>query len=298
LTAGIEGFITVADIDGDGENEIITDFNIMDSDGGYIRAWEMDGTEVTTGFPLRPQGLSYMNGANLGDINGDGMLELVTLTYVQTFSPDDPVYVTAYALNQPVENLVFGTYKGSNDRMGWLREEEVIISCNPVRDLTAEIGGDVAEIYLHWTEPESGSTGNLLGYFILRDGELVADSVVTTEYVDTDVLFFETYEYVVTAVYDDNCEASSAPLSVTPIPDAVPENSKEAKVYPNPAQNIIHVEGTGLLQVEVFNIMGQSMLSITEDLEAIDISHLQNCVYFVRLKTTEGEKTIKLVIKK
>ena len=296
LTSGIEGFVSVADIDGDGENEIITDFNLMDGNEGYIRAWEMDGTEVTDGFPLRPQGLSFMNGANFGDINGDGQLEIVTLTYVQNFSPDDPVIVTAYALNQPVENLVFGTYKGSNDRMGWIQEEEVVVTCNPVRDLTVDFGGDVPEVYLHWTEPESGSTGYLLGYFILRDGELIADSVMTTEYADTEVEFFETYEYVVTAVYDDNCEAASAPLSVTPIPDAIQESGKDIKVYPNPANETLHVEGTGVLQVEVFNILGQSVLSINEGYGSIRLNGLENGVYFVRLKTTKGDKTIKLVI--
>ena len=288
LTSGIEGFISVADIDGDGANEIITDFNLMDSEQGYIRAWEMDGTEVTEGFPLRPQGLSYMNGANFGDIDGDGNLEIVTLTYVQNFSPDDPVYVTAYALNQPDKNLVFGTYKGSNDRMGWIREEEIVVSCNPVRDLEAETGGDVSQVYLHWTEPEPGSTGNLLGYLIQKNGELLQEFLEMPEYVDFEVEFFQTYEYVVIAVFDDNCESACAPLSIELIPDAVPEYSKEAKVYPNPAQNMLHVEGTGLTEVEVFNIMG----------ETVDISHLQNGIYFVRLKTNDGEKTVKLVIEK
>ena len=298
LTSGVEGFISVADIDGDGENEIITDFNLMDGEQGYIRAWEMDGTEVTEGFPLRPQGLSYMNGANFGDIDGDGNLEIVTLTYVQNFSPDDPVYVTAYALNQPVENLVFGTYKGSNDRMGWIREEEVVVSCNPVRDLEAETGGDVSQVYLHWTEPEPGSTGNLLGYLIQKNGELLQELLEIPEYVDNEVEFFQTYEYVVIAVYDDNCESACAPLSIEVIPDAVPEYSKEAKVYPNPAKNILHVEGAGLTQVEVFNIMGQSVMNINENFETIDIGHLQNGIYFIRIKTTEGEMTVKLVIEK
>ncbi len=298
LTSGVEGFISVADIDGDGENEIITDFNLMDGEQGYIRAWEMDGTEVTEGFPLRPQGLSYMNGANFGDINGDGMLEIVTLTYVQNFSPDDPVYVTAYALNQPVENLVYGTYKCSNDRMGWIREEEVVVSCNPVRDLEAETGGDVSQVYLHWTEPEPGSTGNLLGYLIQKNGELLQEFLEIPEYVDFEVEFFQTYEYVVIAVFDDNCESACAPLSIEVIPDAVTEYSKEAKVYPNPAQNMLHVEGAGLTEVEVFNIMGQSVLNINENFEAIGISHLQNGVYFIRIKNTEGEKTVKLVVEK
>ena len=298
LTSGVEGFISAADIDGDGENEIVTDFNLMDGDIGYIRAWEIDGTEVTEGFPLRPQGLSYMNGANFGDINGDGMLEIVTLTYVQNFSPDDPVYVTAYALNQPVENLVYGTYKGSNDRMGWIREEEVVVSCNPVRDLEAETGGDVSQVYLHWTEPEPGSTGNLLGYYIQKNGELLEELLEMPEYVDNEVEFFQTYEYVVIAVFDDNCESACAPLSVEVIPDAVPEYSKEAKVYPNPAKNMLHIEGAGLTQVDVLNIMGQSVLSINENFETVDIGHLQNGIYFVRIKTTEGEKTVKLVVKK
>ena len=298
LTSGIEGFITVADIDGDGENEIITDFNLMDSDLGYIRAWEMDGTEVTNGFPLRPQGLSYMNGANLGDIDGDGQLDLVTLTYIQTFSADDPVYVTAYALNQPVENLVVGTYKGSNDRMGWLREEEVVISCNPARNLTADTGGDFPEVYLHWTEPEAGSTGNLLNYIITRNGELIADSLVTTEYVDSDVLFFETYEYVIIAVFDDGCESSCQPLSVTLIPDAVIENEKEAKIYPNPAKGTLHVEGKDILQVELFNIVGQKVLSIIEGFEAIQLDHLPIGIYFVRLQSKQGEQTLKLIIER
>ncbi|MBR3729422.1 MAG: VCBS repeat-containing protein [Bacteroidales bacterium] len=298
LTSGVEGFISVADIDGDGENEIITDFNLMDGEQGYIRAWEMDGTEVTEGFPLRPQGLSYMNGANLGDIDGDGNLEIVTLTYVQNFSPDDPVYVTAYALNQPVENLVYGTYKGSNDHMGWIREEEVVVSCNPVRDLEAETGGDVSQVYLHWTEPEPGSTGNLLGYLIQKNGELLQEFLETPEYMDFEVEFFETYEYVVIAVFDDNCESACAPLSIEVIPDAVPEYSKEAKVYPNPAKNILHVEGAGLTEVEVFNIMGQSVLNVNENFETINIGHLKNGIYFIRIKTTEGEKTVKLVIEK
>ena len=301
LSSGIEGFISVADIDGDGENEIITDFNLMDGEQGYIRAWEMDGTEVTEGFPLRPQGLSYMNGANLGDINGDGMLEIVTLTYVQNFSPDDPVYVTAYALNQPVENLVFGTYKGSNDRMGWIREEVTpVVSCNPIRDLDAEaISECLPEVFLHWNAPEAGSTGNLSGYQIWKNG-LLLDEVLPQwlEYRDEDVEFDSTYSYVVVAVYDDGCEAESEPLSVTVVWDAVQENGIESRIYPNPAKETLCIEGKDILQVELFNIMGQKVLSINESFEAIQLNDLPNGMYFVRLLNQQEEKTVKLVIEK
>lgn len=300
LTSGIEGFISIADIDGDGENEIITDFNLMDGNEGYIRAWEMDGTEVTDGFPLRPQGLTYMNGANFGDIDGDGQLEIVTLSYVQNFSPDDPVYVTAYALNQPVENLVFGTYKGSNDRMGWFHEEEVVVSCNPVRDLNAEASGEcVPSVFLFWNEPEAGSTGNLLGYQIWRDGILLHEmSPQWNIYSDDEVEFNSTYNYVIVAIYDDGCEAASEPLSVTVTYDALQENRQAIGIYPNPAKDKLCVEGKDILQVELFNIVGLKVLSINENFESIRLNGLQNGVYFVRLKTNDGDKTVKLVIEK
>jgi hypothetical protein len=299
LSSGVEGFVSVADIDGDGENEIVTDFNLMEDGLGYIRAWEMDGTEVTEGFPLRPQGLTYMNGANFGDINGDGQLEIVTLSYVQNFSPEDPVYVTAYALNQPAENLVFGTYKGSNDRMGWIREEEVIISCNPIRDLDAKTTGDTPNIHLFWSEPEVGSTGNLIGYMIQKDGELLSGFMVEeTEWMDNEVDFDETHEYVVIAIFDDGCEAASDPLSVTVIWDAVQENQADFDLYPNPAKDVLCIEGTDILQVELFNVVGQSVLKVEKSFNEIRLGNLPNGMYFVRLQTKQGERNLKLLIEK
>ena len=299
LTSGIEGFVSVADIDGNGENEIVTTFNLMEDGLGYIRAWEMDGTEVTEGFPLRPQGLSYMNGANFGDIDGDGLLEIVTLTYVQNFSPDDPVYITAYALNQPVENLVYGTYKGSNDHIGWIREEETpVVSCNPIRNLIAEATFEcMPEVFLSWDAPQAGSTGNLLGYQIWRDGILLYEmSPQWTYYSDEEVEFDSTYSYVIVAVYDDGCEAASEPLSVTALWDTVQENGLATSIYPNPAKDMLRVEGKDILQVEIFNIVGQKMLSINEGFEAIQLNDLPNGMYFVRLHSKQGEKTVKLVI--
>ena len=300
LSAGIEGFISVADIDNDGEEEIITDFNLMEGGLGYIRAWEMDGTEVTEGFPLRPQGLSYMNGANFGDIDGDGTLEIVTLTYVQNFSPEDPVYVTAYALNQPIENLVFGTYKGSNDRCGWIREEAIVPLCFPVENLTWQTGGDWPYIGLFWDLPSEPSTGELTALLVYRDDELIATLPPDqTDYSD-DAFgdAYETHLYYITAVYSDECEALSVTIEAMWISDAVNEYLTRNSIYPNPAKESIRIVGTDIQQVEIFNVMGQRVLDIGENQETIDISHLQNGIYFVHIKTTEGEKTVKLVIEK
>ncbi len=296
LTSGIEGFVSVADIDGDKENEIITTFNLMENGNGYIRAWEMDGTEITTGFPLRPQGLTYMNGANFGDINGDGMLEIVTLTYEQNFSPDDPIIVTAYALSQPVENLVFGCYKGSNDRCGWIQETETPIICNPAQNLTAEYAAELGAIALIWEAPESGSTGNLLGYNLYKNNELINEALIDAErYYDTDIAEFQTYTYYVVAVYDDGCETQCEPVAIELGDLSVNDHCNSLSIYPNPANNYIRVSGFDFQRADLFNTLGQRVM--TTESQEINIEKMSNGVYFILLRGMNNSKQSKIIIK-
>lgn len=298
LTSGIEGFVSVADIDGDGADEIITSFNLMDGGLGFIRAWEMDGTEVLDGFPLRPQGLTYMNGANFGDIDGDGNMEIVTLSYVQNFSPDDPVFVTAYALNQPVENVVYGTYKGSNDRMGWIKEEE--LGCNPVRNLQASVIDEyVPFVILLWEEPEPGTNGEVMRYVIKKDGvELPFWLEEDMAWVDDEVEFGETHEYVVIVDYEDGCSAPSDPLEVLVEWDEEGENQYEIRLYPNPTQGLLHIDGEPVIGFEIFDLMGQRVMEQNGSCEKINVENLENGIYFVRLRFVSGERNIKLLIEK
>lgn len=117
---GDEGIVTIADVDGDGVVEILTGSNLCVAGYGFIHAFKLDGSGEASGFPLRPAGFSYMNGANLGDLNNDGLMELVSLSYDQTFSPSDSVTINVYALGVPcnASSLLFGTYKGKNTRDG------------------------------------------------------------------------------------------------------------------------------------------------------------------------------------
>jgi hypothetical protein len=216
---GLESFISVADITNDGVHDLIFGSNLMVESQGFIHAYKTDGTGQIEGFPLRPTGFTFMNGATLGDVNGDGLLDLVSLSYEQTFSATDSAYINVYELGIPLEqaNVLFGTYKGSNDRTGFVPRSAA--PSNPVpHNLTGTVKGQ--NVTLNWQEPDIDNDGTgsllseLLGYNVYRDDNQVNTfTIEETSYEDLDVAAGN-HIYTVTAVYTDGESQKTPPVSV------------------------------------------------------------------------------------
>ena len=121
-SGGNEGIISIADVDGDNEFEVVFGSDLFTTDGpGFLHAYELDGSSEVAGFPVRPRGVNAMNGAALSDINGDGMMDLIAVSYTLTLGMGiDSIYLNAYSLNVPYspERVLWSTYKGSNTRDG------------------------------------------------------------------------------------------------------------------------------------------------------------------------------------
>ncbi|MCB9048039.1 MAG: T9SS type A sorting domain-containing protein [Lewinellaceae bacterium] len=128
-SGGNEGIISIADVDGDETFEVVFGSDLFTADGpGFLHAYELDGSGEVEGFPLRPRGINAMNGAALSDINNDGMMDLIAVSYTLTFGMGiDSVYLHAYNLNVPYspERVLWSTYKGSNTRDGLLTPQSV-----------------------------------------------------------------------------------------------------------------------------------------------------------------------------
>jgi hypothetical protein len=61
--------------------EIIFTSNLMTSDTlGFLYAVHHDGTPVP-GWPLRPRGWTYLNGATVADVDGDDTMDIIAVTY-------------------------------------------------------------------------------------------------------------------------------------------------------------------------------------------------------------------------
>jgi len=160
---GCEGTMSIADVDADGQSEIIFGSNMIDaaSGNGFIHAYEMDGSGEVSGFPVQPRGWTLMNGAVIGDINGDQTMDMVVLSYTQFGAAADSIYINAYDLGiSYAESAVQRTgYKGSNSREGLLlssfpvnvdnyvdNHDKIVINITPnpvIRDLKLEI--DIVE---------------------------------------------------------------------------------------------------------------------------------------------------------
>jgi hypothetical protein len=62
------------------------------------------------------------------------------------------------------------------------------------------------------------------------------------------------------------------------------------KLYPNPTSSVLNIEGEGINSVEVFNVVGQHVASMSSDgnKAQINTESLNAGVYFVRILANDG----------
>ena len=71
----------------------------------------------------------------------------------------------------------------------------------------------------------------------------------------------------------------------------------ELNIYPNPVQNIINIKGGFSGSIELYNLMGEQILSGNGATKHIDLLSLNPGVYIMKLKNNQGSMT-KTIVKK
>ncbi len=104
-------------------------------------------------------------------------------------------------------------------------------------------------------------------------------------------------------VYSTNgayCNGESKNFSTTGNPLSIEDNTlSQTILYPNPTKGIIHVLTKNVVDLDVYDITGKRVHSAlnVKDGSQIDLSHLSDGLYLVKLFDEVSEKTIKVIIK-
>jgi len=69
----------------------------------------------------------------------------------------------------------------------------------------------------------------------------------------------------------------------TLIEDIAPQYNSKYKVYPNPAKNIIFIDGYQYSRIELIDLNGRLVFASTKQLQEIEIQHFKSGIYIIRI---------------
>jgi hypothetical protein len=151
----------------------------------------------------------------------------------------------------------------------------------------------------------------LLGYNIYRSDDFrqtyhkLNNTMLTdTNYMDVTPAY-QDYYYYVTSIFPSygsaTCESDSSnvvPASVITGMDQL--NGGRISIYPNPATDNVFVKSDfTITSIEVLNYIGQTVYTrqnVSEKTVKVNVANLTTGVYFVKVTTTEGIKTVKITV--
>jgi hypothetical protein len=149
----------------------------------------------------------------------------------------------------------------------------------------------------------------LLGYNIYRSednkitwAKLNTDPITDTNFVDV-VPVYQEYCYYATSVFSTYeslvCESDTSNVVCADVITGIdPLNGGRISIFPNPATDNIFVKSDfTITNIEVLNYIGQPVYirqNVSEKNLKVNIANLTTGVYFVKVTTVEGIKTVKI----
>lgn len=135
----------------------------------------------------------------------------------------------------------------------------------------------------------------LTGYNVYRNGERIAriPFAIQTYFIDESVSKMSEYEYCVTAVYGDE-ESEMVCTSYTGVDETMTENRMTA--HPNPTTGIVRVERDDIMEIQVYNSLGQQM-TMVQNTNEVNLSTFDTGVYVLRIQMNDGTTSTTRVLR-
>ena len=134
-------------------------------------------------------------------------------------------------------------------------------------------------------------------YRIYRDGVFIKEIQYTfqTHFIDTEFTKESDVEYCVTAVYGDE---ESEPVCVTATITGVSESgNEEITISPNPANDIVRIDGAKVADVKVYNVLGQ-LVKTAPNANTFSVAGLPTGLYLLHMTDGDGMTVTKRIVVK
>ena len=185
-----------------------------------------------------------------------------------------------------------------SEEIGVIFSEDIVDDINAIKapeNLTATAKSN-SSIILTWDEVE-----NAHSYFVYRNDEEIAN-IKETSYLDENLKYDTEYCYTVTAMGVDTESDPSEEACTKTLGESLFENESYFNIFPNPASDNITIStNQEITEVNIYNILGVNVYNETFAMNNsqlnVNISDFSNGVYFIKVKTEEGE-IVKRFIKK
>ena len=158
--------------------------------------------------------------------------------------------------------------------------------CDAVKDLKGEFAGN--DIVLNWTA-DNGQT-----VFEVYRGTVLVGTTEETSFTESGLSGKE-YVYSVRAIYDD-CNGLFSDVTVKNTESTIENTAIEASIYPNPSRDNFTIVCNDMTYVTVYNVVGNKIMEANVDGSNYVINGLESGVYFVEIKTNEGN-LVKRILK-
>ncbi len=157
--------------------------------------------------------------------------------------------------------------------------DQFIINLDDVEITTS--GGNVSDDYT---------------YTLTRNGEVIKTGLTVTSYADNNVPN-GTYSYCVKVVYSDCTSASACAANVVVNSTGIDAEEDVAglRVYPNPATEILNVEGNNIKDIVLYNSLGQTV-KVGAINGQINVSNLSNGVYYLVVVSNDGKRAVEKIV--
>lgn len=134
-------------------------------------------------------------------------------------------------------------------------------------------------------------------YNVYRDGQLIGESN-EAEFIDEEASSPNSYAYTVTG---KTASLESNPSNVVYVDwtMATDENgiNQNVAIYPNPTEDRVTIEGMGLRQVRIINMIGQEVYNqfVSQDRIFVDLTAYPVDFYFIEVVSEQGVEVNKIL---